>query len=264
MKIKSFLTSALLGLAALGIFATKANAQISAVSNDLILDFRATAGDGSSTNIGYSLGPITTFITDASSFSLNLAPDLSTIFNGGGTWNANTSVLWSVLGTSNGSSGYLGNSSSSRTLYYTVTAGGQSTPPAGVSAQTTVSGNINQLYADINNDMSNTTAAGGLSYPNSPGNTYSVEAPNIGSYFTSGFESALPTGSSPVTMELYDNTQTGSSPSTPTEFDLGTFSLSSAGVLTFTAVPEPSTYALLGFGAVVLLFTLRRHRTVQA
>jgi hypothetical protein len=70
--------------------------------------------------------------------------------------------------------------------------------------------------------------------------------------------------------ELYSFTpqsQTGSgiNKTFPYALDLGTFSLSSAGVLTFTgsaaAVPEPSAYAL-GICAALLFLVLRRRSTV--
>jgi len=64
-----------------------------------------------------------------------------------------------------------------------------------------------------------------------------------------------------VTNDLpFDQINQGSGPST----DLGFFSLDSAGDLSFTsaAVPEPSTYAAIGVGAVILLTFRRRRRRI--
>jgi hypothetical protein len=49
--------------------------------------------------------------------------------------------------------------------------------------------------------------------------------------------------------------------------EIGTFSLSDTGVLTFSTdiapIPEPSTWAMIGFGAATLL-AIRRRRRVHA
>jgi hypothetical protein len=39
---------------------------------------------------------------------------------------------------------------------------------------------------------------------------------------------------------------------------VGKFNIDNSGVLTYTAVPEPSTYALMGFGALLLVIAYRR------
>jgi PEP-CTERM motif len=51
-------------------------------------------------------------------------------------------------------------------------------------------------------------------------------------------------------------------PGTGDSIYLGYFDLNSAGILTFTAVPEPSTYALMGFGILSLWF-FRQRRSIS-
>jgi len=43
----------------------------------------------------------------------------------------------------------------------------------------------------------------------------------------------------------------------------GTVSVNTSGQVSFTAVPEPSTYALMGLSALVIGFFIRRHRRAQ-
>jgi hypothetical protein len=63
-----------------------------------------------------------------------------------------------------------------------------------------------------------------------------------------------------LSFDEINQTASGSAPST----DLGFFSLDSAGDLSFTtaAVPEPSTYAAIGAGAVILAALRRRRRSI--
>jgi len=44
--------------------------------------------------------------------------------------------------------------------------------------------------------------------------------------------------------------------------NIGTFNITSGGQVSFNAVPEPSTYALFGIGAIGLLMVLRRKKAV--
>jgi hypothetical protein len=76
-------------------------------------------------------------------------------------------------------------------------------------------------------------------------------------------------GSTPVVdtalLDLYEVTPTNADTgSKPTDL-LGTFGLASNGDLTFTAeaVPEPSTWSLIGLGGLVMIWNLRRrnHRS---
>lgn len=58
------------------------------------------------------------------------------------------------------------------------------------------------------------------------------------------------------TAELYQF-PTGVNASQRTPVDLGTFSMNNSGALSFQAVPEPGTYALLGMGALGMYFFRR-------
>jgi hypothetical protein len=63
------------------------------------------------------------------------------------------------------------------------------------------------------------------------------------------------TGASPKYIYSYTGT-TYSGTDTPSE--LGTVSLSTSGVISVNAVPEPSSYALMGLGALLFIIAYRR------
>jgi hypothetical protein len=62
--------------------------------------------------------------------------------------------------------------------------------------------------------------------------------------------------SSTLDLYYYDSSATAGTEATL----LGTFTLSDDGTLTYTAVPEPSTYAMVGMGGLAMLRMFRRRR----
>ncbi len=80
------------------------------------------------------------------------------------------------------------------------------------------------------------------------------------SYFnTPTIEGSFAGGASGTALDLIQ-LQPGGGPG----FDIGTFTIDNGGNITFTPTPEPTSVALLSFGAVFLgMFRLRR-RTVTA
>jgi len=93
------------------------------------------------------------------------------------------------------------------------------------------------------------------------GTSYTIgvgSAGNFANTFQSSAENTIPggfaSGSSPLRSDFYEL-----NPGSGSGTYLGYFELAQDGDLTFTAVPEPSTWAMLGAGAL-LLFGLNRFR----
>jgi hypothetical protein len=264
MKLNSILSSALLASVGMAMITTTAHASISAKDDDLILSFRATAGTGDTVNVEYDLGNVDSL---TSSFSLNLAPDLSTQFGTPGTnstWNSNTDLLWSVVGTSyNAPTG----SNAQFNLYFTTVTGGTPDAPQSVGNQTPVSGTLNNLTTYLNRKTVTTQNGNGIVVTGASGvtNSYYNLVTNDGStvssfsYFNTSVENGVNTAGGPVTANLYEDVPGANSPE-----ELGTFSLSSAGELTYQAIPEPSTYLLMGMGTLALMFWARRRKAIMA
>lgn len=129
------------------------------------------------------------------------------------------------------------------------------------SAQALTLGNIDTFYANLRNNgvEFGDPAAGGLLKANSGSYTSRVGANGSWGHGQPTEGSTGATFAAPVNVTLYelapDNTGGTGSPGR----ELGTFTLSSAGVLTYKAVPEPSTLACLSLGGF-LLWALRHRR----
>ena len=236
---------------------------VTASQNDLLIGFQDINGNGTSgtnvpTDLEIDLGSVTNFEPGGSDYTgavitlpqlvLN---DLTTIY--GSNWaNANSGVNWSVAGTGTGASTFLDTQTipltdnSSSALNPVVTA--INTFRQGLNGATALSdsstgaaiGNSTTPAANITNSYTYTETQNG----NSAGFGYSSNDEQTGA----------------GTDELYLV-----SPGTSLTLaqDLGTFKISSSGVLTFQsqAVPEPSAYAL-GICAVVLFWVLKRRSKV--
>ena len=129
------------------------------------------------------------------------------------------------------------------------------------SAQALTLGNVDSFYANIRNNgvEYGDPAAGGLPKANAGSYTSRVGANGSWGHGQPTEGSTGASFASPVSVTLYelapDNTGGAGSPGR----ELGTFTLSSAGVLTYKAVPEPSTLACLSLGGF-LLWALRPRR----
>lgn len=263
MKLKK-ITTAVTALALAAVLASSARAQVLFNAGDLLLGFEQS---GTTSNYVVDLGSLSNFIGVTGSITFNLSTtDLGNVF--GSTWASNSQsnlVQWGVIGgTSRTATQTYGSVTLPKnTLFYTVgetVAGTQSLAPlrGANAAQNSINGNI----VSLDNAFDGAAAAPGSSTATifasgtwssfSPGSTAfgigsSIEQPGSGSF----------TGPTNSVLDLYE-LQTSSVANQPGTL-LGSFSLSNSGVLTFTgAVPEPSTYALMGIGLALLVWQVRR------
>jgi len=268
---KLITTAAVLAFAS-AVFAGTASAQ-NFQAGDLVLDFRASSGTGAGQDLEVNLGLGSSFNFSTSETVLSstvLNADLVAVY--GTNWSSNATLVFSIVG-ANGSNGtgandiYIsdpGNSS-------TVTA----TSPAATSGN---AGQITPLYSETSGTAVGTNAYN-VTETTLDGSTYRAvltdynnthgTGPYAANYGFVPFITEQTVSTSGSSLDLYLQTPSISHPSVvaATSTDEGTFTLGGNGALTFTAeggavVPEPSTYALFGLGALVLV--LMRRRTAKA
>ena len=251
---------------------------------DLLLGFRATGGTGAASDVLVDLGNGSVAAVDAASLAgtpltfniSNVLATLNAVY--GNNWSTRSDVFFSVAGA---------NATVNSTIYITapeVVGNGEATPwpGLGTSSQTGVKNKMNTEGGLPNTSgynfyigNSNPNGAGpavieGQSDTNSygsymPGGTLANAGPAPGtSYaqFNPTIEGTFANGTGGISLDLIKLTSaTGTDPGS----DLGDFTISNTGVLTFTPdiseVPESSTYAAaILAGGVVLVFAIRRRR----
>jgi hypothetical protein len=297
-QIKTKLRILALAAGSLAISMAGANAANSFyAAGDLVLFFQQ---DGGTQTVYANLGNAATLYRGAATGAaggtnslnfLDLSSTLSTAFGAG--WASDTSLyagLAGVWGTSN-TLGNLQDGDPQRTLYVSAARSGvgtigqaNSSPAdmvlAGNSALTTAATGIqtqnnilensyatavaqspvgtsqidnqNTFSLGIQNAAFNSSVAGGVQQQGSAG------------VFSASFGDA---GSTEFALDLYrfqgrDNiaTQVGFGEGLRLGTYEGTVSVGTDGQVSFTAVPEPSTYALLGLSALVIGYVVRRRR----
>lgn len=265
MKHKKLITTAALALAAISFVSTSVSAaNVTTAANDLILGFQVIggAGQGANTNLEVDLGPASNYTSGATFNLTQLAgADLTAVYGSG--WATRTDLSWSIAGSLTSNS-------------YDATSNGAHIPKDGVSQAPTVT-KINGIETLLSNTASTTNSA----FAGTIGDN-TTHASAIGGSFTfvitnnggTGADYTIPGGNQGDTqrgffgetpignLELYKYI-VGSSSTNAT--DLGKFTLSSGGNLTFTgiaAVPEPSTWALALCGLLLVLVIRRRNFSV--
>jgi hypothetical protein len=217
--------------------------------------------------------------------STGLNTDLSSsgVFNNA-SWNADPNALWGIVASPGSTSSFTGNgiTDASKTVYATMAETTSGTPPTtSASAWGLSNTNLSTASGNIGNSSSlgngtGTAGSGGLNgataTANNPFGTVQTNnnlhswgtyqpGGSIGTNSTS-FNVFNPSveGATNQVLDLYKNT-TGVNSAF-----LGSFALSSAGVLTFTtpgAAPEPGRAVLLSLGIAAALLR-RRRKSVNA
>ena len=273
------LTSAAIALALAAVLSTSAHAQVAGYNiGDLLIGFEQQNGSGGVTANDYvvDLGSASTFIGATSPLTFNLSTtNLTSAF--GSAWATNTGtslVQWGVIGGSDLNNPLtLGSVTLAKnTLFYTQaeqTLGTHSTAPATLSnsGQKNVNGNIQQFAQDYQG--TNPGVSGSVIASNDPNGYSALGNPSL-TGFGSGKNIEQPssgtaTGPTNSELDLYQLNNTTTTPGAKANL-LGNFTLSSAGVLTYTAaaaVPEPSSYILAALAAATFV-VLRRRKAISA
>ena len=284
------LTTLAAALAAAAVLTTSARAagvSQTYTSGDLLLGFEQ---QNNSTDYVVNLGLASQFITAQSTdtpWTLQLSTtDLGNVF-GSTTWSTNNNgsanVQWGIIGNDQG--GAISGDSDANSIWLTqaeTVKGTQSAAPAALQGST---------LGSVSNEIQNfETGSGGFQHTTSTsdttnaitqstGNSHAwgnygpgIYSPaNAGTAFGYGSSIEQPgsgsnTGPTDSYLDLYqlNSSDAVGNPGAGEAVDLlGTFSLSSGGLLTFdpAAVPEPSAYAL-GLTALVLFTVLKRRKSI--
>jgi len=293
-RIQSKLRVLALAAGSLAITSVCANAQNTFhAPADLVLTFQNPGGiTGATQTLTVALGNVSTVFRDGGTFTtINIGSTLSGTF--GASW-YDATTLWA------GAAGFRGTSAAvtstldgdpHQTIY--VSKARQSLGTAGQASSTISNLPLNSGTGIVNGinavkgriETAGTTAAfvegvstsfiddqNPFSSPGVQNAAYTDVAGGVqGNFGASNLGTNVlgATGTVELALDLY-RFQTRSDVADPTGFNqtnvgqfLGTITINQAGDVNFAAVPEPSTYALLGLGAVVVGLVIKRRRSAQ-
>lgn len=260
----------LLPLAVILASALPSNAAIVAnpQAGDIFLGFRASGGQGGSTSYLINLGPDTQFrsppagtAAPGAAFSVFTGGDIGAdlVATYGSNWNTRGDLSWGIFGVRSSASSILYASREQNPIGLVTTPW----DPLDATARNGTASAITSVLEGVNgyrgrNATANSTTA--VLQPNSAeASSYFKQVATAGTTDFgslsgwSSIEGDFGGGAAGTALDLYRIAGSGVSP-------LGTFTLSDAGVLNFTAVPEPSAAltALSLTGAALV----RRRRTL--
>jgi hypothetical protein len=251
MKITRVLSLALAGAAVLALASHTARATLSYSAGDLFLGFHGT---GAAQDYLVNIGNVSQFasLSAGSTVTVNtggsISGDLNTAF--GSSWFSSGSVFWSITGTT-----YNGTSNLTSTLYATKprsNPASQSVPWRGRSNSGQVE-SVSLLQALAGKYVQDGTAAGtptATLQDSTAKNSYADLTSGASDFSIGGSVE----GKTTATLDFYQINPVDDQAATY----LGYFTLNSNGVVTFTAVPEPSVFVLMGLSASALLIFRRR------
>jgi hypothetical protein len=286
MKKLNILSAGILAAAGAVFLAPHARSQdVTYTPGDLLLGFQKPSATN---DYVVDLGPATEFITLSESpgttnltTSLglgNIAADLSSNSGFGSTWfNTSafgTNVQWGIFGAI-GNFGAL--SLQPDTIFLTraeTTPGTQSSAPSefNSSTQGDVLTGFNPFSQEgFNNQVETANSTVATFITASAGDSWSTNNPSNQAFgLNYGIEQSNSAsnpyvGATNSELNLYELVPTDEG-GTGTAKDLGNLTLDSSGDLEFTsaAVPEPSTYATIGVGAILLLLFGRNRKALRA
>jgi hypothetical protein len=229
-------------------------------------DLLAAFGDGGSTDVIVDLGAIANYQAGATTQTFDLNAVLTSVFG-----SVNSGIYWSVFGVNDTSIGG-SNPSVTQTDANTVWASLARSNPAVKSTTPHVSGNsasqglvVGDIQTIANLTLPSqagpgliTDYAAGIELVNKSlgGFTSLMSSPYNGNFQGDLTFNTLNNGAG--TSDLYQSNPGNHNTQSATY--LGNYSLSAGGSLTFNpaAVPEPSTWAMVGSGALALLALRRR------
>lgn len=266
--MKKLIISAAFALASAALVGTSASA---AVFNDgdLLLNFRLS-NSTSSPDLEIDLGAASSFsFTQNNNVFSTLGNDLGTVF--GTNWNQNTNLVYSLV-SYNSTSGnfYVSDPGNSTNLSTSIAANagkvdGLYSESSALTGDTALGSGAYKIVlsqtspSSVNDPFQYTDVLLNVNSDNGP---TPYGATNQYDFLTFNSEqNVTKTGTAMnSSLDLYEMTPGagGRNPVPATSTDLGTFTLESNGTLVYGVVPEPSTYALFGLGAVALLFARRR------
>lgn len=261
---------------------------------DLVLTFQNPGGaQGSTQTVQVALGNVSTVFRDGGTFTtINIASALSGQF--GATW-YDTATLWAGAAGFRGTSATLTNLldqdphqtiyvSKARTSVGTLNQANSVISNLPLNSGTGITSGINAVKNQMEtvgttNPFVQATSASFIDDQNpfsSPGvqtAAYGDIAGGVQGNFGAGNLGTSVLGAAgtvELAMDLY-RFQTRSDLTDPTGFNqtnvgqfLGTITINQTGDVNFSAVPEPSTYAMFGLAALVVSFVIARRRKSQA
>ena len=181
-----------------------------------------------------------------------------------GTWQTNSSLYWGVFGSNTKASQTVG-PDPANTLFATVPQGSAALTTSSNSTQRSTTTKYTALlnayvtnFSTQQQNVSTNNSSKGLIQNTTDGNSYASFQPANNSFGLGvSTENSFGNGTAGAALDLYRlEPSVNGSPGV----DLGSFTISDSGTVTFmAAVPEPSSLALLG-GAAVLLGWRRGRR----
>lgn len=264
MKKHNLMLAALALISALA-FSGTAKA-VTYVSGDILLGFRATGGQGLTTNFVIDLGQASQFLlggVNATGSAVSLGNYGSALASDyGASWFSRSDLRFAAVGGLT-STTY----DPTNTLFISrneTTFGTQATAPLRNtgSTQATRLGFITTIGNGYNSATAQATVVGNTVTEDttqsfSPGNTWQSQIPSLTSVYTTSLESTFVNGATSTALDLFEllpSTSGGAGNY------IGRFTFDNSGNLSFQSqsVPEPGTYGLLLGGVLALVVVVRR------
>jgi len=223
-----------------------ASAQSAYVDGDALLVFRASGGTGASKNIQIDLGNFSSKSFSSINLDLSSASSILGLTYGSG-WYSRNDISWGFIGANSAD--------------FSATLGIKS----GYSAPAISLGDLNTVQMGVDN-IRLAGAMGNAGQGTVNGYAYSIyDTSNSGSFtaaddggFGTVFSGTITAGINQYsTLDLYQYGTDLDAFVSLSPVMTGSASIAS-GVISVQAVPEPSTYALFGFGALILIVAYRR------